>query len=261
MKIEAIDIKYFSYSDFTTSFKDKSPVHIKQLPCMSIVQSTIGKYGISINGGKEYKTEQGGFFIAPSIVTQKITHYPLENETEEFSARCFFIDAVINNKYHFDDCFDFPVIADDSSALSFSRLFDEYEQSDCVCDRMSCVYKILKQLIKISTEKARYRNKDVYPVTEFLKENYTRHISIKEMAEIMKTSESNLYAVFKGATGVSPLKFLNDYRLSVACDLLLQTDDSIKTIAEKVGIPDQFYFSKLFKARYLTSPMQYRIKK
>ena len=31
-----------------------------------------------------------------------------------------------------------------------------------------------------------------------------------------------------------------------------------KEIAEKVGIPDQFYFSKLFKSKHSISPQQYR---
>ena len=57
---------------------------------------------------------------------------------------------------------------------------------------------------------------------------------------------------------MSPIKYLNNYRLSVASDLLTKTNDSVKTIAEKVGINDQFYFSKLFKAKYFKSPQQYR---
>ena len=67
-----------------------------------------------------------------------------------------------------------------------------------------------------------------------------------------------IYTVFKKATGNSPVKYLNEYRLSVACELLHNTGDSIKSIAEKVGIPDQFYFSKLFKSKYSVSAQQYR---
>jgi len=78
------------------------------------------------------------------------------------------------------------------------------------------------------------------------------------MADVIKISESNLYAVFKKATGSSPVKYLNQYRLSIACELLQKTDYSIKEIAEKVGIPDQFYFSKLFKSKCSISPQQYR---
>ena len=78
------------------------------------------------------------------------------------------------------------------------------------------------------------------------------------MANIMNMSESNLFAIFKKTTGMSPVKYLNNYRLSVAGELLTQTNDSIKTITEKVGIYDQFYFSKMFKAKYSLSPCEYR---
>ena len=49
-----------------------------------------------------------------------------------------------------------------------------------------------------------------------------------------------------------------DYRMSAASEYLLQTEKSINDIAEAVGISDRFYFSKMFKAKYMVSPMQYR---
>lgn len=256
MKIESIDIKYYNFSGFTASSND-GLVHIKQLPYLSIVQSKIGSYGIKLDNGNEYSTGEGAFFIAPSNVTQKITHFT-NKEINKFTARYVFLDVIINNAYHLDDIFDFPAVTDKEFSAIFDKNFDEYETSDNVCDKMCCLYNIIKYLLQIATEKASYRNCEIYPVIEFIKNNYMKNISVCEMAGVIKMSESNLYAVFKKATGSSPLKYLNRYRLSIACELLQETDYSIKEIAEKVGIPDQFYFSKLFKSRYSISPQQYR---
>ena len=40
--------------------------------------------------------------------------------------------------------------------------------------------------------------------------------------------------------------------------LLLQGDDKIKVICEKIGIPDYNYFSKVFKKYYSLPPSRFR---
>lgn len=256
MEIKSIDIKYHSFSGFTSSTIDEV-VHIKQLPYLSIVQSKVGSYRIKLDNGNEYSTGEGAFFIAPSHVTQRITHFA-NKEINKFTARYVFLDVIINNTYHLDDIFDVPVVTDKKSSAIFNQYFDEYEKSDNACDRMCCLYNIIKHLLQIAIEKASYRNCAIYPIIEFIKTNYMKKISVCEMADVAKMSGSNLYAVFKKSTGRSPVKYLNEYRLAIACELLQKTDYSIKEVAEKVGIPDQFYFSKLFKGKYSISPQQYR---
>ncbi len=256
MQIESIDIGYCYYGGFSSVLKD-TPVHIKSLQYLSIVQSKVGSYGIKLDDGREYETGEGNFFIAPSICTQRITHYP-DAECNLFTSRYFFLDIIINKKYHFDDVFDFPVITDKNTSAVFDTDFDEYESADCICDRMRAVYNITKHLIEISREKDIYRNFEIYPLTEYIRTNYRENITVRKMADILNMSESSLYAVFRKTVGTSPIKYLNDYRLSVAGELLLKTEDSVANISEKVGIADQFYFSKLFKAKYAISPQKYR---
>ena len=256
MLIESIDIKYFDYSGFT-SYSNNGLVHIKQLPYLSIVQSKVGFYGIKLDSEKEYATREGVFFIAPSSVTQKITHFA-NKESNEFTARYIFLDVIINKTYSLDDIFDFPIITDNSFSEILDADFNKFEASECLCDKMICVYGIIKHLLQMSKEKYIYRNHMILPVINFIKDNYQKNISVEEMAGIAKMSESSFYAHFKKSTGRSPIKYLNEYRMSVACELLRQTDESIKYIAEAVGISDQFYFSKMFKQKYLMSPQNYR---
>ena len=256
MLIENIDIKYFHYNELSIDGIEEI-VHIKSLPYVSIVQSKIGSYKIRLDNSNEYSTDEGGFFIAPSHVTQTITHCT-NKEINQFSARYFFFDVLINNKYHIDDVFDFPVVTDKSASAILNEYFNKYTAEDNICDKMCCMYNIIKHLLTISVEKNTYRNSSIYPVIELIKADFAKNITISEMAKTVGMSESNLYSVFKKATGTSPIKYLNEYRLSVAEELLRHTDENIKNIAEKVGIQDQFYFSKLFKAKYSMSPQQYR---
>jgi YesN/AraC family two-component response regulator len=64
--------------------------------------------------------------------------------------------------------------------------------------------------------------------------------------------------LFKGATGRTIAEYLLDVRMKIAKGLLLATTSPLKDIAATVGIPDLYYFSKLFKRTEGMSPGQYR---
>jgi AraC-like DNA-binding protein len=94
---------------------------------------------------------------------------------------------------------------------------------------------------------------------EYIVEHYKSKITVRELASVANMSESNFYAIFKKHRGISPIAFLNNYRLSIAADKLVETNASISEIGYLVGIGDSLYFSKLFKKTYGVSPKEYRV--
>jgi len=64
--------------------------------------------------------------------------------------------------------------------------------------------------------------------------------------------------LFKKATGMSVAGYLAAYRIRRACDLLLTSDLSIKTVAYSVGYHDPLYFSRRFKEATSYTPSAYR---
>ena len=261
VKVKEVDIKYSHYCVGVGDMGGRdNVVHIKQLPYLSVVQSKIGSYGIKIDDGEEGYTDEGGFFIAPSLVTQTITHR-LNPEKKLFGMRYIFLDIVVNGSTRFDDLFDLPIIPDNEMKRRLNEEFDALDKTEDACERKCIMYRIVKILLDNAGEKKVKRNEAIAPLVEFIYSHYAENITIKDMAQKVNMSESNLYAVFKKAMGMSPVKFLNEYRLSVASLLLTETDYDIKSIAEKVGIPDQFYFSRLFRKKYAVSPTVYRKRK
>ena len=63
---------------------------------------------------------------------------------------------------------------------------------------------------------------------------------------------------FKKHTGMSPLAYFNRLKIERACQLLKDTDLKVNQICLKLGIDDQYYFSRLFSKTMGISPTAYR---
>ena len=85
-------------------------------------------------------------------------------------------------------------------------------------------------------------------------------ISISDMARYLNMSESNFYAVFRKNFGMSPIAYVNKFRISLAEEKIKRADGTIKDIALSVGIKDPVYFNKLFHRDHNMSPNEYRRK-
>ncbi|MBQ8895054.1 MAG: helix-turn-helix transcriptional regulator [Clostridia bacterium] len=224
--------------------------HIKALPYFSIVQSVEGRYSVQLGDGEEVYTTPGGVFLAPAQITQTITHHA-EPATGQMTARWAFLELYL------DGCpaellYSFPVVAEEPGAL-LNALF----AAEDPCDRMSIGYQLVKWLLARGKRKEPYA--EVFaPVLSLIRREYARTITVAELAQVAHLSESHFFAMFKKAFGCSPVAYLNNYRLSVASVLLKETSLPIGQIAEQVGIPDQFYFSRLFKRRYCKTPTAYK---
>lgn len=95
-------------------------------------------------------------------------------------------------------------------------------------------------------------------VLSYIQENYARPITVKEIAEICFYSESHFMKFFKDCMGVSFTRYLNDYRLQIAAQLLKETEDNILEIAIATGFENLSYFNRAFKKKYGLTPGGYR---
>lgn len=77
-------------------------------------------------------------------------------------------------------------------------------------------------------------------------------------AAALGVSYPHFRRIFRQYAGTAPVNYLIKCRLRNAVWLLLHSDDQISAIAENCGIPDEFYFSRLFKKYYNLPPLTYR---
>lgn len=65
---------------------------------------------------------------------------------------------------------------------------------------------------------------------------------------------------FKKVTGISPIEYIQQFRIVKAAERLLHTNQSIKEISTAVGIENPEYFATLFKKKTGFTPTEYRKK-
>ncbi|MDE5607526.1 MAG: AraC family transcriptional regulator [Muribaculaceae bacterium] len=92
----------------------------------------------------------------------------------------------------------------------------------------------------------------------YMNENVSKPMRLDQLAEYAGYSKSQFSTLFRQATGSSPIDYFNRLKMKYACRLLEGTSLNINNICHKVGIPDPYYFSRLFKSLVGKSPQAYR---
>ena len=98
----------------------------------------------------------------------------------------------------------------------------------------------------------------VQHVVSFIRNNYQRKLTLREMAETVNLSPWWLCHLFKADMGTSPERFLAQVRLEKAKQLLEDTFLSVKEIVTEVGMSDAAHFSRSFKTAYGVTPAKWR---
>lgn len=88
----------------------------------------------------------------------------------------------------------------------------------------------------------------------YLYEHYQEPITIQTLASSCCISESHFRRIFKTIVGISPLEYLQHYRIQQACHLLYLNQESVHMIAQKVGYRSLSSFNRQFQQYLHCSP-------
>lgn len=95
-------------------------------------------------------------------------------------------------------------------------------------------------------------------VLRYINAEYTAPITLSSLSERFGLSESYIARQFKEKLHTKSSDYINRVRISVACNLMLNSSFSIGEIAEKVGYNNQYYFSRVFRKMYGMTPNDFR---
>ena len=85
-----------------------------------------------------------------------------------------------------------------------------------------------------------------------------RHWTVPELASAAAVSRSSLDERFRQMLGRSPIRYLTEWRMHLAEDLLATTDLSVIAVARRVGYDSEEAFSRAFKRERGCSPSHWR---
>lgn len=117
---------------------------------------------------------------------------------------------------------------------------------------------IRKYCLLVHNHSLRAYSKTIQRVINYVDFHLTDPLSLQLLADVATVNASYLSTQFKKETGQNLTDHINHKRIQKAIFLLNTTELPIHMIAEKVGILDENYFSRLFRKVQGKSPREYR---
>ncbi len=98
----------------------------------------------------------------------------------------------------------------------------------------------------------------IAPALQYIEAHFNKDIKLTYLANLCDVSPSYFSRVFSATTGTSISSYVTAIRLEKAAVLLSTSLRPVVEIACEVGYVDCGYFYKLFRKRYLCTPVEYR---
>ncbi len=147
----------------------------------------------------------------------------------------------------------------------FEKMLYEYSRKKAKYREMMRCY--LTELIIVTlreihraSNSTQYVDHTVNQLLTYINENYASNIKLKDLSEQLGYNPSYLSSLFSTKLGISFNKYLQNVRLTNACDLLANTTKSVEEISAACGYNDSKFFRTLFKNKLKMSPSAFRSK-
>ncbi len=135
-------------------------------------------------------------------------------------------------------------------------------------DQIITLLQILGEMSNIKTRRMISTQMDNFPaqkgikrldkIISFINKNYTRKITLEEIASYSAMNPSAFCRYFKKETGKSFVNFVTEMRIGYACKLLLMNKLNVSQVGAECGFENISHFNKSFKKVKGYSPSDYR---
>jgi AraC-like DNA-binding protein len=164
--------------------------------------------------------------------------------------------------------------SDSAIALHFEHIRREGERKDHLY-RECCNLFLLQILLQYlrqdkhssSIQAAEFGSEDEIPddsvvrkALEFIRTHYSDDLELTQIAQSVQRSDRHLRQHFEDCLGLSPMRYLQQYRLRKAKELIQYSDYPLKEIAELVGFKTIHHFTRVFHDLLGESPGAWRRK-
>lgn len=130
----------------------------------------------------------------------------------------------------------------------------------CKAELYQIIYNMEQEYFSeyLSTDKLEI----IKPGIEYIHQEYTKqHISIEELSDMCGITSEYFRKIFRTYYGTSPIKYINELKISHAKELLASGMYSVTEAAFQSGYTDISFFSREFKKNTDLSPKEYQMLK
>lgn len=128
---------------------------------------------------------------------------------------------------------------------------------------LGMLYLFLSVVAEAQKDKLEAPSGNVYVnhAISYIQNHYSLPVTIEEISDYVGINRSYLSSLFVKYTGMSPIKYLQNFRMTKAQHMLTITDLSVESIALSCGYQSAEAFHKIFRKYTGTSPKVYRNQK
>ena len=95
----------------------------------------------------------------------------------------------------------------------------------------------------------------------YVQKNYKEKINLADIAQSGAVGKTECCTIFRTYTNLTPILYLNDFRLRKSAELLTKTDMTVSEICYEVGFSNASYFAETFRNTFHCTPKEYRSSK
>ena len=117
------------------------------------------------------------------------------------------------------------------------------------------VSRDLQQAAKIATPFVQ-----LTPVLDHIRDHFASPMEVDTLAQLAGMSARSFQRHFKKAFQLTPTAYVRQFRIGKACQMLIETDETITTIAIETGFSDHSHLVREFTRTIKTTPGAYRKK-
>ncbi|MDC7240257.1 MAG: AraC family transcriptional regulator [Spirochaetales bacterium] len=123
-----------------------------------------------------------------------------------------------------------------------------------------CLNRVLRRRLPVQElpESGSSRENAVKEVLGYIQSNYQRRISLKELAGVSGFSSGHFTRVFTETVHMTPVEYLNFFRIGRSVELMKNRNLSLASIAEECGFSSVNYYIRSFRRIKGATPAAFR---
>nr|WP_294894433.1 AraC family transcriptional regulator [uncultured Pedobacter sp.] len=112
--------------------------------------------------------------------------------------------------------------------------------------------------VTFSTDQFSYNSRRIEKAFEYINNNYSKQITLAEVAKIANMPETSFSRFIKKRTGNTFIDSINEIRIGHASRMLIDTTNMVAEIAYKCGFNNVSNFNRTFKKKKGLTPKEFR---